>query len=238
MRGFVECAGAIRAIARPRAPAASACAPARRRSRRASPPVRSTRWHGITIGIGFEPSALPAAREPRGLPGLAGHLGVAEHAAVGDRGRHRQHAAAEGADQRPVELGLEARRRPMKYSSSSRATPSKRAGARRIRGESAAREALQHGVLALLREGQAHEPALRARGEQRTERASRASRRRRRAAPRARPARRTVPRRRPPPRWSAARPRALTPIARDHAERATIDPHLSKKSPFMPAPPF
>ena len=33
-----------------------------------APPVRSTRWHGITIGIGFDPSALPAAREPRGLP--------------------------------------------------------------------------------------------------------------------------------------------------------------------------
>ncbi len=26
------------------------------------------RWQGTTIGIGLEPSALPAAREARGLP--------------------------------------------------------------------------------------------------------------------------------------------------------------------------
>src|SRR5439155_13531504 len=32
------------------------------------PPVRTTRWHGTTIGTGFAPSALPAARTAPGLP--------------------------------------------------------------------------------------------------------------------------------------------------------------------------
>ena len=32
------------------------------------PPVLTIRWQGTTIGIGFDPSALPAARTARGLP--------------------------------------------------------------------------------------------------------------------------------------------------------------------------
>src|SRR5204863_7314842 len=32
------------------------------------PPVWRTRWHGTTIGSGFEPSAFPAARYARELP--------------------------------------------------------------------------------------------------------------------------------------------------------------------------
>ena len=32
------------------------------------PPLRRTRWQGTTIGSGLAPSALPAARDPRGLP--------------------------------------------------------------------------------------------------------------------------------------------------------------------------
>jgi hypothetical protein len=32
------------------------------------PPESSTRWQGTTIGIGLEPSALPAARAARALP--------------------------------------------------------------------------------------------------------------------------------------------------------------------------
>jgi len=35
------------------------------------PPTCRTRWHGITIGSGFEPSALPAARAAPGLPAFA-----------------------------------------------------------------------------------------------------------------------------------------------------------------------
>ena len=36
-----------------------------------APPERRTRWQGITIGMGLAPSALPAARAPRGLPASA-----------------------------------------------------------------------------------------------------------------------------------------------------------------------
>src|SRR5205823_13206468 len=32
------------------------------------PPVRRTRWHGTTIGMGLAPRALPAARTARSLP--------------------------------------------------------------------------------------------------------------------------------------------------------------------------
>ena len=62
---------ARRRRSRPRASAGTPCSRGRRRSRRGRRPECSTRWHGTTIGIGLEPSALPAARAPRGLPAAA-----------------------------------------------------------------------------------------------------------------------------------------------------------------------
>src|SRR4051812_27299002 len=67
-----------RPAARPPPPPAYSRRPSsdRRRSLRSrppvyppsAPPVRSTLWHGTTIGIGLAPSALPAARTARSLP--------------------------------------------------------------------------------------------------------------------------------------------------------------------------
>src|SRR4051794_41907122 len=42
------------------------------------PPVCSTRWHGTRIGIGFAPSALPAARLAFGLPASAATFAYVE----------------------------------------------------------------------------------------------------------------------------------------------------------------
>ena len=36
-----------------------------------TPPLRTTRWQGTTIGSGFRPSAVPVARAARGLPAIS-----------------------------------------------------------------------------------------------------------------------------------------------------------------------
>ena len=61
------------------------------------PPARSTRWQGTTIGIGFAPSALPAAREACGRAHLSRHLRVRRGSAEGDAGT--------GGEDRPAERG-------------------------------------------------------------------------------------------------------------------------------------
>src|SRR5207247_529783 len=54
------------------------------------------------------PAGDPATAQWAPAARVGGHLGVAEHASVGDRGGHAQHLATEGSDQRPVERQLEA----------------------------------------------------------------------------------------------------------------------------------
>ena len=119
--------------------------------------------------MGLEPSALPAARAPRGCP-LRGHLTVAEISAVGDRGRAFQHAPAERADQGPVERQIEAAPAPGEVLielALDRLQP--------VRGfddpcRDPRSEQLEHGLRILLRERQSYQPASRDRAVERPER--------------------------------------------------------------------
>ena len=120
---------------------------------------------------------MPAARAPRGLPASAAISAVARVRAVGDRRGARQHARARTGRSAPSRArARSSRRRPSKYSSSSRLSVVQRA---RRCARSAARCARAScstiAVLALLRERQAHQPALGDGGVQRAERASRSA---------------------------------------------------------------
>ncbi len=100
------------------------------------------RWHGTTIGSGLVPSAVPAARWARGLPGARGRSRRTSSPRRRGAGRWRQHLAVEApGHERPVEREVELRGAfPRRIRESSRRARSSLPGASTTRGEiSAAR---------------------------------------------------------------------------------------------------
>ena len=154
-RVAVPAAGGVGPLTRARSPSSDALESQQRllavQRRRCSspmplPPECSTRWHGTTIGIGFDPSALPAARArlrrcPPRRPRRVGR-DLAER----DPRVAAQHPPAERARQRPVERrgrrrcgGARSTRRAR--GARRRASPAPRACAARPR-----RDAVEDGV--------------------------------------------------------------------------------------------
>ena len=138
--------------------AASACTRARRRSRPGRRRCAAPGGRARRSGSGSCAIALPGGPHGLGAAGGGRELLVRAHLPVRDggstpRGRAagtRARAASRSALRTSV-------RRPSKYSSSSRRTPSRRAGASSTRGEIRSASSVQHIVGALLLEGGPHQ---------------------------------------------------------------------------------
>ena len=135
------------------------------------PSLRTTRWHGTTTGTGFVAHAVPAAAHGAGRSDRGGDGGVALGGAERDHAQVLEHLTPEPRGEAQVDRDVE--RAPaagevlVELARDAVEARRRQEDPRAHRG----RQGVEHGVVALAREGDAHEPLRRGGQQERAERA-------------------------------------------------------------------